>query len=126
MDRFADAINKIKTNERLGRMECSLYSTKLLKAVLDVMQKESYIKQYEEYSEKRIKMLKVTLSNKINSIGVVKPRYSVQNDTIQKYETRYIPSKDFGILILTTPKGIMTNKDARAKNIGGRLLAYVY
>ena len=126
MDRFADAINKIKTNERLGRMECKLYSTKLLKTVLEVMKKESYIKDYEEYSDKRIKMLKVTLSNKINSIGVVKPRYSVQNDTIQKYETRYIPSKDFGILILTTPKGIMTNREAREKNTGGRLLAYVY
>ncbi|MGD0511047.1 MAG: 30S ribosomal protein S8, partial [Candidatus Micrarchaeaceae archaeon] len=40
--------------------------------------------------------------------------------------SRYIPSKDFGILILTTPKGIMTNKEARENKIGGRLLAYVY
>lgn len=126
MDRFADAINKIKTNERIGKVECRLYSTKLLKAVLEVMKKESYIKDYEEYKERRFKMLKVMLSNKINSIGVVKPRYAVQNDTIQKYETRYIPSKDFGVLILSTPQGIMTNKEAREKKIGGRLLAYVY
>ena len=40
MDRFADAINKIKTNERIGRMECTVYSTKLLRAVLDLMKKE--------------------------------------------------------------------------------------
>lgn len=126
MDRFADAINKIKTNERLGRIECTLYSTKLLMTVLEVMKRESYVKDFEEFTDKRIKMVRVTLSNKINSIGVVKPRYSVPNDAIQKYESRYIPSKDFGILILTTPQGIMTNKDARAKNIGGRLLAYVY
>ncbi|MGD0729162.1 MAG: 30S ribosomal protein S8 [Candidatus Micrarchaeaceae archaeon] len=126
MDRFADAINKIKTNERLGRMECTLYSTKLLKAVLELMKKESYIKDYEEYQEKRIKYLKVQLSNKINSIGVIKPRYSVHNEQIQKYESRYIPSKDFGILILTTPKGIMTNRTARELKTGGRLIAYVY
>ena len=126
MDRFADAINKIKTNERLGRVECTLYSTKLLRAVLDVMKRESYINDYEEYQEKRIKYVKVKLSNKINSIGVIKPRYSVHNEQIQKYESRYIPSKDFGILILTTPKGIMTNRDAREKRVGGRLLAYVY
>ncbi len=126
MDRFADAINKIKTNERIGRRECVLYSTKLLKAVLDVMKKESYIEDYEEYKDKRISMLKVTLSNRINSIGVIKPRYPVQKDIIQKYEARYIPSKDFGILILTTPDGIMTNREAKEKNIGGRLLAYVY
>ncbi len=126
MDRFADAINKIKTNERIGRFECSIYSTKLLKSVLEVMKKESYIEGFEEYDDKRIKMLKVKLSNRINSIGVIKPRYSVQNDMMQKYETRYIPSKDFGILILTTPKGIMTNREARQRKIGGRLLAYVY
>lgn len=126
MDRFADAVNKIKTNERIGRMECRLYSTKLLKNVLDVMKREGYINDFEEYQEKRIKMVKVMLSNKINSIGVIKPRYSIQNDTIQKYESRYIPSKDFGILLLTTPQGIMTNREARDKNIGGRLLAYVY
>ena len=126
MDRFADAINKIKTNERLGRTECRLYSTKLLKTVLEVMKRELYIKDYEEYSDKGIRMLRVMLSNRINSIGVVKPRYSVQNELIQKYESRYIPSKDFGILILSTPQGIMTNKEARDKRIGGRLLAYVY
>lgn len=89
MDRFADAINNIKTHERLGRMECRLYSTKLLRNVLEVMKRESYIKDYEEYNDKRIKMIKVTLSNRINSIGVVKPRYAVQNDTIKKYESRY-------------------------------------
>ena len=126
MDRFADAINRIKTNERIGRMECTIYSTKLLKAVLDVMKKESYIKDYEEFTDKRIKRLKVTLSNRINSIGVIKPRYAVQNEMIQKYESRYIPSKDFGILILTTPYGIMTNREAKEKRVGGRLLAYVY
>ena len=126
MDRFADAINKIKTNERIGRMQCVLYSTKLLKAVLEVMKKEAYVNDYEEYTEKHIKYVKVSLSNKINSIGVIKPRYSIQNEHIQKYEMRYIPSKDFGILILTTPQGIITNKEARERKIGGRLLAYVY
>jgi len=126
MDRFADAINKIKTNERIGRMQCTLYSTKLLKAVLDVMARESYIKGYDEFTDKRIKYLKVLLSNKINSIGVIKPRYAVQNEMMQKYEARYIPSKDFGILILTTPQGVITNKEAREKRIGGRLIAYVY
>jgi small subunit ribosomal protein S8 len=126
MDRFADAINKIKTNERIGRFECILYSTKLTKAVLDVMKKESYITDYEEFQDKKIKRLRVKLSNKINSIGVVKPRYSIQNEQIQKYESRYIPSRDFGILILSTPKGIMTNREAKEKRTGGRLLAYVY
>ena len=126
MDRFADAINKIKTNERIGRGECTIYSTKLLKAVLEVMKKESYINDYQEFVDRKVKRLKIVLSNRINSIGVVKPRYSIPNTQIQKYETRYIPSRDFGILILSTSQGIMTNREAKEKNLGGRLLAYVY
>ncbi len=57
---------------------------------------------------------------------MVKPRHAVTVDEYQKYEMRYIPSRDFGILIVSTPKGIMSNKDAKEKHFGGRLIAYVY
>ncbi len=126
MDRFADAINTIKTNERIGRQECVVDSTKLIKAVLDVMKKEDYIRGYEEFSEGHTRKLRVLLSNKINSIGVIKPRYSIGKKDMQRFESRYIPSRDFGVLILSTPLGMMTNRNARSQGVGGRLVAYVY
>lgn len=126
MDRFADAINQIKTNKHIGREGCVLHSTKLIKSVLEVMKKESYITDYEEFTEGKFKMIKLKLSNKINGIGVVKPRFAVSYKTIQKYEMRYVPSRDFGVLIISTSKGVMTNKDIKTEKIGGRLLAYVY
>jgi len=125
-DRVADAINKIKTNERIGRPECVLDSTKLIRAMLDVMKKNSYIQDYEEFTDGKFKKVRVTLANRINNIGVIKPRFAVTSREIQNFETRYIPSRDFGILILTTPQGLMTNREAKEKNTGGRLLAYVY
>ena len=126
MDRFADAINTIKTDERIGRRECTLYSTKLLKAVLEVMKRESYIDGYEEFKEGHVSKVRVLLSNRINSIGVVKPRYPISKDDIQRYESRYIPSRDFGVLLISTPQGILTNREAKERNTGGRLIAYVY
>ncbi len=126
MDRLADAINKIKTNERIGRQECVVSSTKLLKTVLELLKRESYIVGYDEFVQGKFKMLRIDLSNKINSIGVVKPRYALAHADIQKYEARYIPSRDFGVLILSTPQGVMTNREAKERRIGGRLLAYVY
>ncbi|MEM2907506.1 MAG: 30S ribosomal protein S8, partial [Candidatus Odinarchaeota archaeon] len=45
---------------------------------------------------------------------------------IDKWESEFLPSKDFGILVVTTPRGLMTHIEAREKKIGGRLLAYVY
>ena len=126
VDRLADAINTIKTNERIGRRECVIYSTKLIKNVLEVMKKNGYVKGFEEIQERHAKKIKVSLSNKINSIGVVKPRHAISKTDFQKYESRYIPSKDFGILVISTSKGLLTNAEAKQNNIGGRLLLYVY
>ena len=126
VDVFADAINKIKVYENQGMYECTVPSTKLLRAVLATMKANSYIKGFEEQKEGKFKMLKITLSKRINDIGVIKPRYPVSVDDLQRFEVRYIPSRDFGILIVSTPDGIMTNRDAKAKKTGGRLIAYVY
>ena len=125
-DKLAEAINTIKTNEHIGRESCVINSTKLIKAVISVMKNEEYIKDYEEFKERYTKKMKITLSNRINDIGVIKPRYSANKNDIQQYEGRYIPSRDFGILIVSTPEGVMTNKDAKSRGIGGKLLAYVY
>ncbi len=125
-DIVADVINKIKVYESKGKYECDVQSTKLVKSILDTMKRNSYISDYQEYQQGKFPMIKITLSKKINDIGVIKPRHAVALADFQKYEARYIPSKDFGILIVSTPDGIMTNKDAKDKHVGGRLLAYVY
>ncbi len=126
VDVFADAINKIKVYENSGMYECVVPSTKLMRAVLATMKENSYVKDFEEFKDGKFKSIKITLSKKINDIGVIKPRYPVTISDMQKFETRYIPSKDFGILIVSTPKGIITNRQAKQNKTGGRLLAYVY
>ena len=125
MDRLAEAINVIKTHERMGRAECVVNSTKLLKSVLATLKKESYITDFEEFKDGKITKIRIKLSNRINSMGVIKPRYAIKKDMIPKYEARYIPSKDFGILVLSTPQGLMTNREARERMTGGRLVLYV-
>ena len=126
VDVFADAINKIKVYENNGFDECEVSSTKLIRAVLEKMKDNNYISGFEEVKDGRFSKLKVSLSKKINDIGVIKPRYAIKLDEFQKYETRFIPSKDFGVLILSTPKGILTNREAKQNKTGGRLIAYVY
>ena len=126
VDRLADSINIIKTHELAGKDECILNSTALTKAVLDSMKRTSYIEGYEEFKERYTNKLRVKLSKRINDIGVIKPRFSVTKNTIQKYESRYIPSRDFGMLIISTPLGVLTSTEVKEKGIGGRLIAYVY
>ena len=53
-------------------------------------------------------------------------RQSVKRAEFDKWESRYLPARDFGLLIMTTNDGVMHHYDAKDKKIGGRLLAYVY
>jgi small subunit ribosomal protein S8 len=50
----------------------------------------------------------------------------VKKNAFEQWEKRFLPAKDFGILLVSTPKGIMSHKEAYRHETGGRLLAYVY
>lgn len=126
-DPLASALSKILHYERRGKKECLVKpSSKVIKKVLEVMQDHNYIGSFEEVKDPRGNYLRINLLGKINKCGAIKPRFSVNKETIEKFEKRYLPAKDFGIIIVSTPKGIMTLNEAREKNLGGVLLAYVY
>ena len=57
---------------------------------------------------------------------MVKPRWSLKSEQIEEYESRYLPAQGFGVLILTTNKGVLSHEEAKEKGVGGKLLAYVY
>ncbi|MCD6478210.1 MAG: 30S ribosomal protein S8 [Candidatus Aenigmarchaeota archaeon] len=121
-DTLADCLSIIKNAETIGREECLVPSTKLIKDVLKVMKENKYIKGYEPVGQH----IKVMLSKKINNCNVIKPRFSFKKNEFEKWEKRYLPAKAFGILIVTTSKGIMDHNKAKKEQIGGKLLGYVY
>ncbi|BCS90631.1 MAG: 30S ribosomal protein S8 [Candidatus Micrarchaeota archaeon] len=119
-------LNKIKIYEFMGYRECKLYYSKLMGLILELLKKHNYIEDYKEISEGNIKYFIVRLNGKINNIGGIMPRFAVKKDDIYKYEQRFIPARNFGFVIISTSKGLMTSKEAIANNVGGRLIAYVY
>ena len=44
----------------------------------------------------------------------------------EKWESRYLPAQDFGLLIMSTNQGVMNHYEAKKERIGGRLLAYIF
>jgi small subunit ribosomal protein S8 len=90
------------------------------------MQDMGYIGNYEFIDDGKSGMIKVELIGKINKCGVIKPRSSVGYHDFEKWEKRYLPARNFGILILTTPDGVLPHSEARSRAVGGQLLAYVY
>ncbi len=90
------------------------------------MQSKGYIGEIEFIDDGRTGKFRVQLFGRINDCRAIKPRHAVKVKEMEKWEKRYLPAKDVGILILTTPQGIMTHEEAKKRHIGGRLLAYVY
>lgn len=93
VDILAETLNKIKNYENLGRAECKVASTRLVKNVLTTLKKNGYVSEMVEEKEGKFMKIRVTLSNKINNIGVIRPRYAVKVEDFQRYETRFIPSR---------------------------------
>ncbi|HID17353.1 TPA: 30S ribosomal protein S8 [Candidatus Bathyarchaeota archaeon] len=126
-DPLANALSTIYNNEERRRRECLIWpASKLIGQVLRVMQKNGYIGEFEYIDDGRAGKFKVQLLGRINKCGVIKPRFAVKLNKIEEWEKRYLPAEEIGILILTTPKGVVSNKEARELGVGGRLLAYAY
>ncbi|MEM2974109.1 MAG: 30S ribosomal protein S8 [Candidatus Micrarchaeia archaeon] len=126
VDLLADALNIIKVMRNSGRDECKIPASKMIGAVLQILQKEEYIKEFEFVDDGKSGFYLVKGIGAINECGVIKPRFAVKYVDITKAEEQYLPSKDFGILIVSTPKGIVTNQKLREMKSGGRLIAYFY
>ena len=126
-DPLSDALSKINNAAMAGRREIEIRpASKLIGRVLKIMEEHGYIEEFEYVENGRGGIFKVRLSASINRCGAIKPRFSVKKDQMEKYESRYLPAQDFGILIITTNHGVMTHNEAKEHGIGGKLLAYVY
>ncbi len=125
-DYLADALNTIKTHETVGQNTCTVRKTKLIAEILKVLKDHNYLRDYKMIDDGRGGWFEVTLDGRINDCGVIKPRMPVKRNEWSKKEQEFIPGFGVGLLIVSTPSGIMTNSDAEKKRVGGRLLAYVY
>ena len=126
-DPLADALTTLKNCDLVGKKEAYLYpASKLLGEVLRILKEHGYIEDYEYIENYRGGIYRVKLRGRIHKIGAIKPRFPVKYREIEKWEQKYLPSWTMGLLIISTPKGVMTNEEAKKQKIGGRLIAYVY
>tara|TARA_B100000686_G_C16441606_1_gene787274 strand:+ start:243 stop:629 length:387 start_codon:yes stop_codon:yes gene_type:complete len=125
-DPLADALVTIKNADLIGKESAKVPASKLIGDVLKLFTEKGYLNKYEYVENGMGGEFDISLNGRINGCGAIKPRFSVKMREMERHEARYLPAKDFGILILTTPYGIMNNNQAREASTGGKLLAYVY
>lgn len=127
MDTLANGLITVINNEMRNKRECIISpASKLLGRVLRIMQLNGYIGEFEFIDDGRSGKFKVQLLGRINKCGAVKPRFAVKVDEFESWEKKFLPSRDVGIMVVSTSKGVVSHREAEEKSVGGRLLAFVY
>jgi small subunit ribosomal protein S8 len=127
MDTLTNGLITIINNEMRNKRECVISpASKLLGRVLRIMQLNGYIGEFEFIDDGRAGKFKVQLLGRINKCGAVRPRFAVKVDGFENWEKKFLPSRDVGIMVVSTSQGVIAHKEAEEKNLGGRLLAFVY
>src|SRR3989344_1155743 len=126
-DPLAAALAKILNAEKVGKREVLIKpASSIIKRVLSIMNEQGYVGSFEDIDDGKGGILKVHLLGNINKCGVIKPRFSTKRTEYEKWERRYLPGKDFGLLVVSTPQGVITQSEAKLQNTGGKLIAYCY
>ncbi len=117
----------IYNNELRRKKECIISPTSnLAREVLRILQKYGYIGEFEHIDDGRGGKFRVQLLGKIVKCGPITPRYSIQKTEYDVWERKYLPSFNYGMLIVTTPQGVTSQIEARKQGLGGKLLGYIY
>ena len=130
-DTIADMLTRIRNANSMGDTDVTVPASKLKEEIARILKEEGFIKDYKiENSEKSVQntiiiTLKYTDKKERVITGlkrISKPglRVYAKNDEIPKV------LNGLGIAIISTSKGIMTDKEARKENIGGEVLAYIW
>lgn len=122
-DLISDGLNQIMNAKKVGKKELVLRKySKVLIRILEIMKEKGAINYSLDKEENTIAVSII----KLNDCRSVKPRYYSGWENLDKYLRRFLPSRNFGFLLVSTNKGMMTHQEATSNQIGGSLIAYFY
>lgn len=128
-DKVADMLTRIRNANQMKYKTVEVIGTKMTKDIAEILKNEGYITDYTYKSNKSGDKMTLTLK-----YGPKKERVIVGLKRISKSGLRVYAKADelpkvlngLGIAIISTSEGLMTDKDARAKKLGGEVLAYIW
>ena len=128
-DPVADMLTRIRNANSAKHETVDIPASKVKKAIAEILNEEGYIKGYQVIDDGKQGIIKVTLKYGANKEKVLSGLKRISKPGLRVYASRdELPRvlKGLGIAIISTYQGIMTDKKARAKNIGGEVLAFVW
>ena len=128
-DSLSDMLARIKNAHKAKKSFTSCYSSKLNNNVLTVLKDEGYIRDFKSVKvRKGINNIKIDLKYH-NGMPVIKKIKRISKPGIRVYSKINELQKPYGglgIAIISTPKGVMSDQQARVNNVGGEILCEVF
>ncbi|HBY21412.1 MAG: 30S ribosomal protein S8 [Clostridiales bacterium GWE2_32_10] len=129
-DPIADMLTRIRNANTAKHNTVDVPASKIKKSIADILINEGYIKGYEMVGEGVKNTIKITLKyGKNKNEKVITGLKRISKPGLRVYASNEELPKvlgGLGIAILSTNKGIITDKEARKENVGGEVLAYVW
>ncbi len=128
-DPIADLLTRIRNANSSKHETVDIPASNMKKAIVDILAEEGYIKSYQLIEDNKQGVIRVTLKYGPNHEKVISGLKRVSKPGLRFYAgADELPRvlKGLGIAIVSTSKGIMTDKEARKQNIGGEVLAFVW
>ncbi len=128
-DPIGDMLIQIKNAALAKKASIELPYSKLKKALGDILVREGYVKSVEKVGDDPKAMLKITIQYNEAGVSAISDLKRISKPGLRWYVNKSkIPTVvgGMGIAILSTPAGLMTGKEARAKGTGGELLCKIW
>ncbi|MBW2039358.1 MAG: 30S ribosomal protein S8 [Deltaproteobacteria bacterium] len=128
-DPIAHMLTKIRNAIMAKKSEMEVPSSKLKSRIAEILKKEGYIKDYEVINDNKQGILKIYLKYDANKQGVITNLQRVSKPSRRVYVAKdEIPSvlSGLGIAILSTSRGVMTDRAARKAEVGGEVICYIW
>lgn len=129
MDPIAELLTKIRNAKKAHKSSVSVETTKMKTAILDLLKQEGYIRElivHDLENNKSETIIKLKYKSKVCSINGLRQISKPGLRIYAKAESLPKVLNGLGIAIISTSKGIMSDKQARQANIGGEVVAYVW
>ncbi|MFM2231524.1 MAG: hypothetical protein RJB31_225 [Bacteroidota bacterium] len=129
-DPIADFLTRVRNAQMAGHRIVEIPASNLKKRITEILYNQGYILKYKFEDDSKQGVIKIALKyDAISKEPAIKTLERVSRPGLRQYakpvEFKRVKN-GLGVAILSTSKGVMTDKDAKSQNVGGEVLCYIY
>ncbi|KGX90375.1 30S ribosomal protein S8 [Pontibacillus halophilus JSM 076056 = DSM 19796] len=128
-DPIADLLTRIRNANMVRHEKLEVPASKLKKEVADILKREGFVRDYEFIEDDKQGILRIFLKYGANNERVITGIKRISKPGLRVYaKSDEVPRvlNGLGVAVVSTSKGVLTDKEARQQSVGGEVLAYIW